>query len=241
MRTPPPRTTVPTPAADTDRAAAHARRLSRLAGLYAITPDLDDTPRLVALCAAAIEGGAAAIQVRNKSATPALRREQARAIAALCRARGALAIVNDDPALAVDVDADGVHVGADDGGVARARAIVGPERLVGASCYDDAANARAAIAEGADHVAFGSFHPSPTKPHARRASLDLVPRARALGVPIVAIGGIDEHNAGELARAGVDAVAVIQAVFGSGDERAVALAARRLAEAYAAGAALARR
>ncbi|CAG0965566.1 thiamine-phosphate pyrophosphorylase [Burkholderiales bacterium] len=211
---------------------ARARRLARLAGLYAVTPDLEDTAALLAGCAAALDGGAAAIQYRNKSAPAGLREAQARAIAALARARGALFIVNDDAALAARVDADGVHVGVEDGGVAAARALVGPARLVGASCYDALPRAAEAVAAGADYVAFGSFFPSGTKPHARRASLDLVPRARALGVPVVAIGGIDASNVRQLVDAGVDAVAVIAAVFGAGDGAAIASAARRIASAF---------
>ena len=216
--------------AATDGRAALA---ARLAGLYAVTPDEDDTAALVAKCAAALDGGARAIQYRNKRAPSALREAQARAIVALCRARGALSIVNDDAALAARAGADGVHVGEEDGGVAAARAIVGPGRIVGASCYDELARAAEAVAQGADYVAFGSFFASGTKPHARRASLDLVAPARELGVPVVAIGGIDERNARTLADAGIDAVAVIGAVFAHDDPRAVAAAARRIAAAFA--------
>lgn len=218
------------PVAATD---ARAARLARLKGLYAVTPDDGDTTALVAKCAAAIDGGAAAIQYRNKTASPALREAQARAIVGLCRARGALAIVNDDAALAARVDADGVHVGAEDGGVASARAAVGPARIVGVSCYDTLDGVADAIAAGADYVAFGSFFASGTKPGARRATPDLVPRARALGIPVVAIGGIDADNAGALAAAGVDAVAVIGALFAHDDPRDVAAAARRISAAFA--------
>ena len=215
----------------TERRAA---RLARLRGLYAVTPDSADTRDLVARCAAALDGGAAAIQYRHKTADAALAEEQARAIVALCRERGALAIVNDDAALAARVDADGVHVGEHDGGVAAARARVGPARLVGASCYDSLALAAQAVDAGADYVAFGSFFPSPTKPEARRAGLDLVPRARALGVPVVAIGGIDASNARALAEGGIDAVAVIAALFAFDHPREVADAARAIAAAFAA-------
>ena len=209
-----------------------AARLARLRGLYAVTPDSADTGELLARCAAAIDGGAAAIQYRYKSADADLAEEQAHALVALCREKGALAIVNDDAALAARVDADGVHVGERDGGVAAARARVGPSRLVGASCYDSLALAAQAVDAGADYVAFGSFYPSGTKPQARRAGVELVPRARALGVPVVAIGGIDASNAGELALAGIDAVAVIAAVFAHDDPRDVADAARAIVAAF---------
>jgi len=221
----------PTPVAATDDRIARAMRL---AGLYAVTPDEDDTGVLVAKCAAAIDGGARAIQYRHKTASAALREAQARAVVALCRERGALSIVNDDAALAARVGADGVHVGDEDGGIASARAIVGPERIVGVSCYNALPRAVDAVEEGADYVAFGSFFASGTKPNARRAELDLVPRARALGVPVVAIGGIDADNARELVDAGVDAVAVIGAVFAHDDPRDVTAASRRIAAAFAA-------
>ncbi|HEY8242321.1 MAG TPA: thiamine phosphate synthase [Casimicrobiaceae bacterium] len=211
---------------------ARAARVRRLRGLYAVTPDTTDTEALLAKCAAAIDGGAAAIQYRHKDAEASLALAQARAIVALCRARGALAIVNDDAVLAAQVDADGVHVGEHDGGPAAARARVGPARIVGTSCYDSLALARQSVDAGADYVAFGSFFPSGTKPHARHASVDIVALARTLGVPIVAIGGIDAANARTLADAGIDAVAVIAAVFAHDDPRDVAAAARAIADAF---------
>jgi len=217
-------------AAATDDARARRReRAARLRGLYAITPDLDDTAALVARVEAALAGGAAAIQYRNKTASDATRREQAAALAALARAHDALFIVNDDAALARDVDADGVHVGEDDAGIAAARRTVGPDGIVGASCYDDFARAEAAVAQGADYVAFGSFFASSVKPLARRADAALLARARSLGVPVVAIGGITPANARSLLAAGADALAVISAVFGAPSPSAVEYAARLFA------------
>jgi thiamine-phosphate pyrophosphorylase len=211
------------------RAFAH-----RVAGLYALTPDDDDTTRLATLVGAALEGGAAAIQYRHKTASDALRRTQAALLARLCATRGALFIVNDDPALAAAVGADGVHVGADDASVAAAREMVGSGRLVGASCYDDFARAEAAVRAGADYVAFGSFFASATKPAARRADAALLGRARSLGVPIVAIGGIDAGNARSLVDAGADAVAVLRDLFDAADAASVARAAAALAACFAA-------
>jgi thiamine-phosphate pyrophosphorylase len=204
-------------AATDDSGALRRARVRRLAGLYAVTPDLADTADLVARVEAAVTGGACAIQYRNKTADPALARAQAAALARVHAARGALYFVNDDPELAAAIGADGVHVGEDDGAIAAARAIVGPDRLVGASCYDDIDRARAAVAAGADYVAFGSFFASGVKPNARRAELSLLRDAASLGVPVVAIGGIDADNAADLFAAGADAVAVISAVFATGD------------------------
>jgi thiamine-phosphate pyrophosphorylase len=211
-----------------------ARRRARarsLAGLYALTPDLDDTATLVAKVAAALAGGARAIQYRNKSASPELRREQAQALARLTSARGGLYIVNDDPELARDVDADGVHVGEDDATIIAAREIVGADRLVGVSCYNDLSCAEAAVAAGADYIAFGSFFPSATKPGARRADVSLLARAASLGVPRVAIGGITPENASVLVAAGADALAVITSVFDHDDDAEIARAAEAFVSA----------
>jgi thiamine-phosphate pyrophosphorylase len=220
--------------AATDGAPALRRaRARRLCGLYALTPDLDDTALLVAKVTAALEGGASAVQYRHKSASGALRRAQAQALARLHAARGAVYVVNDDPALAAAVDADGVHLGADDASIVAARELLGPERLIGVSCYDDLARAREAVLQGADYVAFGSFFPSSTKPGARRADVALLPAARSLGVPVVAIGGIDAANAPIVIDAGADAVAVISDVFAHDDAHAVRAAAAAIAACFA--------
>lgn len=205
-----------------------AHRAARLRGLYAVTPDVSDTDALTAMVAAAIDGGAAAVQYRNKTATPEERRAQAYALALLCRARDTLFIVNDDVSLAALVNADGVHLGQDDGDLVTARETIGPDALIGASSYDDMARGRALADAGADYLAFGSLFPSSVKPGARKAPLDLLRAALALGVPIVGIGGIDAENAAQVIEAGADAVAVISAVFGDDD---VEGAARAISEA----------
>ncbi len=220
----------PMPTAGTDHAASRRReRARRLRGLYAVTPDLADTAELVARVESVLDGGASALQYRNKAADAAQKHRQAEALARIAAARGVLFIVNDEAALCAAVDADGVHLGENDGSVAAARAIVGPERIIGVSCYNDFALAEAAVAAGADYVAFGSFFASSVKPGARRADVALLARAAALTVPVVAIGGITAANAGELERAGADALAVISAVFEAPDARA---AAQSIAAAY---------
>jgi len=186
-------------------------------GLYALTPDEPDTQVLVAKVRAAIAGGAAAVQYRNKPAEPGLRRAQAEALAGLCREAGVPFVVNDDLALALAVDAAGVHLGREDGDLAAARRRLGRARLLGASCYDRLELAAAAVAAGADYVAFGSVSASPTKPAAVRAPLALLGAARHLGRPVVAIGGITLENAPAVIAAGADALAVISALFDAGD------------------------
>jgi thiamine-phosphate pyrophosphorylase len=196
---------------------ARAARAARLRGLYAITPELADSALLRRQVDAAITGGAQAVQYRNKRAIPGERALQAQMLGELCRSREVLFIVNDDVELAAEVGADGVHLGEDDRDPGVARLILGPGPLIGVSCYDDLARARAMADAGADYLAFGSLYPSAVKPEARRASLELIGRARSLGVRIVGIGGIDAENAAAVIEAGADAVAVISAVFAAED------------------------
>jgi len=195
---------------------------SPIAGLYAITPDLLDTDELLRRTRAALSGGARVLQYRNKTVTPALQLTQAHALQKMCVEFAVPLIINDSVELAVAIGAAGVHLGGDDGDLAAARARLGPDRLLGASCYDRIELAHQAIAAGADHVAFGSFFASSVKPGAVRPPIDLIQRAkRELGVPTVAIGGITTENAPQLLAAGVDAIAVISALFAVPDiERA---------------------
>jgi thiamine-phosphate pyrophosphorylase len=186
-------------------------------GLYAVTPDVADTALLLAKVETVLAAGARLLQYRNKSADAARRGEQARALRAVCRRHAATLIINDDVTLARAIDADGVHVGADDPALALAREQLGSQKIIGVSCYDDLQRARAAATQGADYVAFGSFFASAVKPGAVRAPLSVLPAARALGVPVVAIGGITLDNAGGLIAAGADAVAVISALFAAPD------------------------
>lgn len=198
-------------------------------GIYAITPETADTAHLLAQAEAALAGGVAAVQYRDKSGDVARRHEQASELTALCRRFGVPLIVNDDLRLADLADADGVHLGRDDGSLKEARIILGPKKFIGASCYQSIELALAAQAAGADYVAFGSFFPSPTKPDAGRASLDLLRAATpVVHVPIVAIGGITLANAPPLLDAGADSLAVLSAVFDTPDIRAAARALNQL-------------
>ncbi|OGA07780.1 MAG: thiamine-phosphate diphosphorylase, partial [Betaproteobacteria bacterium RIFCSPLOWO2_02_FULL_65_20] len=200
-----------------------------VAGLYAITPEDADTGRLARKVQAALDGGASLVQYRSKSPDAAARRDQGLRLLGLCRRAGVPLIINDDLELALAIGADGVHLGREDGDVAAARARLGADRLLGVSCYDRLELAVAAVAVGADHVAFGSAFASPTKPGAVRAPPELYAQARArLRVPIVAIGGITPENAQRVIEAGADAVAVITALFDAEDIAAAAAAFRGL-------------
>jgi thiamine-phosphate pyrophosphorylase len=163
------------------------------------------------------------VQYREKSTDSSRRLEESRALLALCRGHGVPLIINDDVELAATIAADGVHLGKDDGAVSAARVRLGPHAIIGVSCYDSLACAVQAAQEGADYVAFGSFFPSATKPHAVRAPLSLLTEARVkLGIPLCAIGGITPQNGGELVNAGADMLAVIQGLFGAEDVIAAA-------------------
>lgn len=198
-------------------------------GLYAITPETADTERLLAQVEAALAGGVAAVQYRDKSGDVARRHEQASELVALCRRFGVPLIVNDDLRLADLTDADGVHLGRDDGSLREARIILGKNKFIGASCYQSVELAQAAQSAGADYVAFGSFFPSPTKPDAARTDTALLRAAtRTIHIPIVAIGGITLANAPALLDAGADSLALLSALFYAADIRASAHALNQL-------------
>jgi thiamine-phosphate pyrophosphorylase len=196
--------------------AARQKRGGLQRGLYLITPDDADTARLL-LRVQPLLPFASCLQYRNKPASPALRREQAAALLPLCKATRVPLVINDEVAVAAAIGAHGVHLGEHDGAIASARVLLGPDAIIGASCYDDAARAMRAAAEGASYVAFGAFFQSPTKPQARRASLDLLRDVAELGLPRVAIGGITPDNARPLVAAGADLIAVISGVFDAPD------------------------
>lgn len=195
-------------------------------GVYLITPDDADSVRLRERIAPVLAAGPALLQYRNKTAGPALRREQAAMLLPLCRAAGVPLVINDDWRLAAELGADGAHLGEDDGGIALARSVLGPAALLGASCYGDIERARRAAAAGASYVAFGAFFPSGTKPLARRAEPSLLADSADFGLPRVAIGGITADNARSLVAAGADLVAVIGGVFDAPDPAAAVRALR---------------
>lgn len=191
-----------------------------LRGLYAITNGPRDD--LLGACEAALAGGAALLQYRDKSTDAARRLDEARALSTLCRRHDVALIINDDIELALAVQAAGVHLGADDADLRHARKILGADAILGASCYDSFERAKIAAEAGADYLAFGAFFPSPTKPNTRHAEIDILRRAAELGLPRVAIGGITTDNAASLIAAGADCLAVISALFGANDVRAAA-------------------
>lgn len=170
---------------------------------------------------AALRGGARLVQYRDKTETPDL--PAARAIRDLCRRYQRRLFINDHVDLARAIDADGVHLGKDDLSVAEARKQLGPRFLIGASCYDSLEIGEAALAQGADYLAFGCFYPSATKPNATTVSLArFIEARRRFSCPLVAIGGITPENGRPLVAAGADALAVAAGVFGAPDPQAAA-------------------
>ncbi len=200
-------------------------------GLYAIADTALLPPEtLTSRVRQALRGGTRLVQYRHKSTMDAATLRAARELRALCRACGVMLIVNDSIALAQDLDADGVHLGRDDESIALARSTLGPGKIIGASCYNDLRLVQEAQAQGADYIAFGSFHASPTKPEAVNASPTLLTRARRqTDLPLVAIGGITPDNGALLISAGADALAVISGIFAQADPEA---AARRYARLF---------
>jgi len=191
--------------------------MKKLSGLYAITLDDALLPRLSALVNAALKGGVRFVQYRNKTASRPLRRAQAAELLRICRAAGARLIINDDIWLAVEIGADGAHIGRDDapgGSLTAARNALGPRRILGVSCYNDLARAAEAADADADYLAFGSVFASRTKPNATHAPLELLTEAKQrFKLPIAAIGGITLDNAPSVIAAGADMLAVASNLF----------------------------
>jgi thiamine-phosphate pyrophosphorylase len=201
-------------------------------GLYLVTPDWDDTQKMLDVTEAGLRGGATLVQYRHKTASAALRREQAERLQALCRTYGRPFIVNDFIDLCIALDADGIHVGGTDMAVAEVRAAVGPSKIVGASCYGSLQLARDAWQAGASYVAFGGFYPSRVKKYEVTTPPDIVAQAkREIPLPNVVIGGMTHENAAPLVAHGTDMVAAISSVYLAADPQT---AARQFADLFSA-------
>jgi thiamine-phosphate pyrophosphorylase len=208
----------------------------KLKGLYAITDErLTPYHRIEEMVAAAIEGGASVVQLRDKGLEDHLLEPIAARLLQICERYGALFIVNDRVELAARIGAHGVHIGKDDAGYSHARRLMG-DRIVGVSCYDSMELATHYEGLGADYVAFGSVFPSPTKPGAVRAELSLIREAsQRLSVPVCAIGGITQQNVHLVAEAGADMAAVISGLWAEGDLEAIRKRARAIGSAFVHG------
>jgi thiamine-phosphate pyrophosphorylase len=191
---------------------------SRMQGLYLVTPDWDDTQKLLEITEQALRGGAALVQYRHKSASLALRREQAELLLELCHIYERPFVVNDYVDLCIAIGADGVHVGGTDTSVAQVRAILGPDKIVGASCYGDLQLARDAHQDGASYIAFGGFYPSRVKKYPVTTSFDIIAKSKIeIPLPSIVIGGMTCDNAAPLVAAGANMVAAISSIYTATD------------------------
>lgn len=202
--------------------------MSKLAfpkGLYGITPEWDDTDKLLFAIEQAAAGGMTALQWRRKHINPLHAQAQALAVVNCCKNLGVISIINDNYELALAVDSDGVHLGKDDGNVLQARKALGTNKIIGVSCYNDIDLAKNMLDLDVDYIAFGAMFPSETKPNAVRANIDILGKAKNLiqqsfinkakTPAVIAIGGINTENAAQIVKAGADSIAVIQSLFGA--------------------------
>lgn len=194
-----------------------------LRGLYAVTPNLDNTEQLIEQTRRILQGGAKILQYRHKTASPALRLQQASALTRLAHEFKVPLIINDHVDLFEATDADGLHIGGDDGDVAQLRRHLGKNKILGVSCYGELERAQHASQHGADYVAFGGFYPSLVKQYPVTTTHDIISRAKAqISQPIVVIGGMTPDNAAPLVTQGADMVAVVSGLYSTLDPGAAA-------------------
>jgi thiamine-phosphate pyrophosphorylase len=176
---------------------------------------------LIGIVELALEGGASMVQFRDKGQySEAERSEACGKLKGICHRRGVPLIVNDDPQLAKRLGADGVHVGREDPSPRIARALLGPDALVGVTVYGKPGEEQAAKSAGADYLGIGPFFPSPTKPEEPEMPLHLLDRVvHRSPLPVFAIGGINAERARQLAHHGVAGVAVVSAIMDAEDPR----------------------
>ncbi|MGH8119581.1 MAG: thiamine phosphate synthase [Gammaproteobacteria bacterium] len=188
-------------------------------GLYVITDCRNlTTGQLLDKTEQILQAGAALLQYRHKEAGTLLKIDQAGLIKSICLQYSVPLIINDDPELALKVKAEGVHLGREDMGCASTRALLGPQSIIGISCYNDLERAKSAAAGGADYVALGAFYRSLTKPDAARAEPELIARVKQfIKQPVVAIGGITPENGKALLAAGADFLAVSSGLYTPAD------------------------
>ena len=199
-------------------------------GLYAITSAAlcREPARLVPAVEAALRGGVAILQYRDKHSPPALRRRLAAQLLDVCRAARVPLLINDDLDLAAALGADGVHLGQTDASLVAARAVLAPQAVIGVTCHGSLERALEAERNGASYVAFGAVYPSRTKPGAPVIGLSpLREHAARLQLPVCAIGGIGAEHAGDVLATGVRYLAAIEGVFGGADPEGAARAYAR--------------
>ena len=191
---------------------------SIIRGLYAITPDCDDTPLLIGNVVKALEAGISVLQYRNKGASQQLKTQQASLMKKLCQQHDVPFIINDDVNLCHTLDADGVHLGKDDSNLDEVRDILGSDKIIGISCYNDGERVQTMLSKSCNYIALGACFPSSTKPNAPHASSEFIKQIMTqANKPVVAIGGINLDNCRSVLNCGVNAIAVVNEIFSSRD------------------------
>ena len=202
-----------------------AERADRVRGLYVIVdPEATRGRPVLEVAEAVLEGGASLVQLRDKTGDTDDVLPTARAIKALCEGHNALFIVNDDPNLAAASGAHGLHLGQDDMPVADARRIVDSGTIIGRS-NNTIEEVEASRDAGADYLAVGAVFPTSTMGKSQRpvVGLDLITTVKEVAdQPIVAIGGINLHNAGEVMRACADCICAVGAITLADDPKTAA-------------------
>ena len=193
-------------------------KLHNIKGLYAITPDEKNLSILKSKVESSIKGGAKLVQYRSKILSKNDQKKQAEEIKKICDYYKIPLIINDDIELCSILDADGVHLGENDGNLEKARLILGPAKIVGVSCYNSIDRVKISQDNGATYIALGACFQSTTKPNAPIASVDLIASVlKDYQVPLVAIGGITLENIDLIINEGVECCAVINSLFKSKD------------------------
>lgn len=190
--------------------------MKKLSGLYAIADAecIGKNNEIISKTEEILTAGVKILQYRDKINTQQDRYKIAEQLRKLTHDHKCLLLINDDVTLAQSIDADGVHLGKDDTSIELARDLLGDNKIIGASCYAQFENVYPAISASADYIAFGSFFPSPTKPNAPQANIEMITQAKQqFDIPVCAIGGITPQNASNLLDAGADMIAIISAIF----------------------------
>ena len=183
-------------------------------GIYAITPDWEDTRQLIIKTEELLSNKINLLQYRNKKANKQLRMTQAKELQALCLHYRVPFIINDDFELCGILDADGIHLGKDDITIEEVRDKLGNKIIVGVSCYNDAKRVNKMMASSCDYIALGACFPTKIKPNAPHASLNFLEHVVEISIkPVVAIGGINLDNCSPVINSGVDAIAMINALY----------------------------
>ena len=184
--------------------------------VYAISPEFETDAELFAWAESLLQSPCPIVQYRDKTHQTPQKLARAHVLREITKADKTIFIINDNILLSLKANADGVHLGKNDGSLFLARQLLGKNKILGVSCYSSLKNAQIAEKLGADYVAFGAVFPSPTKPQAPQVALSKIALAKmALNIPVCAIGGITPENAAQVLKSGIDFIAISHALLDS--------------------------